>query len=125
METVETIQEIEVQLPPMERYPQKPGFYGADVNAAEYCGLKNTPEVPGVWQHGWTPSYWRPIHPDMVMGETTNPHATYFVARKDEEHFLKGFDYPNVKAIGLPIIYARRRKVQRRPGSLLVMPAHS
>lgn len=103
------------------------GLYGANVVAAEYCGLHEPPAPAlGTWQHGWMPSYRKPIHPDMVMGTPTDeyPQKPYWVARADEESYLRGQGL-KAKAIGLPIVYVSDETVTRIPKSLLVMPAHS
>jgi FkbM family methyltransferase len=57
------------------------------------------------------------------MGDSTNHY--YWVARVDEEVYLRREGYKNVRAIGLPIIYLPASKAVRQPKSLLVMPAHS
>src|SRR5262249_1705902 len=49
----------------------------------------------------------------------------YWVAREDEEAWLRDGGYANVKAIGLPITYLPHKEVPRAPGSLLVMPPHT
>jgi hypothetical protein len=48
-----------------------------------------------------------------------------FVARKDEETFLREGSYQDVRAIGLPIIYTQPSGLSRIPNSVLVMPTHS
>src|SRR5437867_2776086 len=84
-------------LPPVERTALYDA-YGATAVAAEYCGFKEVPRFTrGHWTHGWVPSHWRLVHPDMVMGETTSPHATYWVARKDEEEYLRHHGYAHVE----------------------------
>ena len=65
----------------------------------------------------------------MVTGDYTWDPADkarpLFVARKDEEGFLREQGYFNSAAIGLPICYLNESGVDRVPGSLLVMPVHS
>jgi FkbM family methyltransferase len=61
----------------------------------------------------------------MLFGHLPDISAHCWVARVDEEAYLRSQGYNNVKAIGLPIIYTASCKVVRRPKSLLVMPAHS
>lgn len=48
-----------------------------------------------------------------------------WVARQDQEDYLKTRGYLGALAIGLPIIYLPERHIRRIQGSLLVMPAHS
>jgi FkbM family methyltransferase len=101
-------------------------MYGASVLAAAYCGFKDTPDhLRGYWQHGWSPSYWLPHPPDLVLGTPARPEEYYWVARQDEEEYLRSAGFPHVAAIGLPIVYLPPRAIRRRPNSLLVMPAHS
>src|SRR6516164_8143783 len=115
-----------LELPSLCWDPMGSGVYGATAVAAEYCGLK---DVPGFshwhWQHGWHPSHWEFIHPGMIMGIPTSPEQPYWVARKEDAEYMRNSGYAHVEPIGLPIVYVRRPAVRRRPGSLLVMPAHS
>src|SRR6202022_2850412 len=48
-----------------------------------------------------------------------------WVSRRNEENLLRRHGYDRAKAIGLPIVYIQGENTVRRPGSLLVMPAHS
>lgn len=102
------------------------GFYGATAAAADYCGLARAPEhLRGEWQHGWNPSYRQPLPAVLILGTNASPERQYWVARKDEEECLRAQGFAHVRAIGLPVVYLPPRTVRRRPGSLLVMPAHS
>lgn len=118
-----------LRLPDVERIQVHgtSSLYGASDVAAAYCGFNNAPSTMlGSWQHGWNPSFREPHHPNLVMGTwISRPDDRYFVARKDEEDFLRVCGYTNVVAIGLPLVYLPPREVRRRPGSLLVMPVHS
>jgi hypothetical protein len=115
-----------LDLPPVEPPLICEDWYGALTVAANYCGFKELPRrILGTWAHGWCPSNWPLLHPDELMGDKTSPAEMYWVARKDEEEYLRNCGYAHVKAIGLPIVYVRRPPVRRRLGSLLVMPAHS
>jgi FkbM family methyltransferase len=100
--------------------------YGAMSVAAAYCGFKGVPcAIRGNWVHGWDPRYREKLHPDFMFGIRTDPSEHYFVARKDQEDYLRGEGFPNVHAIGMPVVYLGPPQVRRRPGSLLVMPMHS
>jgi FkbM family methyltransferase len=102
------------------------GLYGAAEVAAAYCGLKRAPDhLRGHWQHGWTASYRMPIPPDLIVGCWATPDEHYWVARKDEEEHMRASGFPHTAAIGMPMIYLPPRPIRRRPGSLLVMPAHT
>ena len=117
-----------IQLPDVQILASLPYsvIYGATHVAAEYCGFKCPPGAHrGVWQHGWGPKHYQ-LHPSMVNGDlrdSTSHH--YWVARVDEEIYLRSQGYKNVRAIGLPIIYLPSQQIERRSESLLVMPAHS
>ncbi len=113
-------------LTPVERNGPSSSMYGAAAVAATYCGFKAVPSaIRGIWMHGCSFSYRAKLHPDLLLGLETKPENYYWVARKDEEHFLRKCGYKKVSAIGLPLIYLPAHRVRRRPGSLLVMPVHS
>jgi hypothetical protein len=100
--------------------------YGAGRIAGEYCRLRHIPtELNGHWQHGWHLKQLA-VDPRMVANETVKEPGVEqcWVARKDEEDYLKDQGYL-ARAIGLPIAYVPNRNYQRRRNSLLVMPAHS
>lgn len=119
------------RLPAVKEYRLRPwsvsyggDYYGALDVAAEYCGLARVPErLPGNWQHGTIPP-WHRFRPEVVVYGAP-PSVRCFVARPDEEMFLREGGYPNARAIGLPILYTRHSGQQRIPNSLLVMPTHS
>jgi FkbM family methyltransferase len=117
-----------IQLPDIEIFDSLPyhADYGATHVAAAYCGFKCPPAAHhGVWKHGWHPKYSQ-FHPSMVIGNMPSSRSHhYWVARVDEEVYLRSQGYKNVKAIGLPIIYLPVSQTVRRTKSLLVMPAHS
>ncbi len=101
--------------------------YGAADVAARYCGLSRTPAfLRGTWQHGWVNSE-RQFHPRALFGESVGqrPGERLWVARKDEEDYLRSLGLRGARAIGLPVTYLPRPDVRRRPGTLLVMPVHS
>lgn len=103
--------------------------YGDNYIAAKYCGLIKIPyQINGEWQHGWI-VHERNFHPENVIGSDglsyNRKKKKYFVARTDQEKYLKEQGYPNAMAIGLPIVYVQKPEVERIKGSLLVMPVHS
>lgn len=104
-------------------------FYGASVVAARYCGFRQPPRTPrGYWMHGWGPKQWLAFDdPMLYFGpvDLKSPADYHWVGRRDEEDLLRRHGYTKAKAIGLPIVYVPARNIPRRPGSLLVMPAHS
>jgi FkbM family methyltransferase len=109
-----------------ERVGLSSSSYGAASVAAEYCGFEHPPgPIPGEWAHGWYPRYREKLHPDLILGLLTIPDGLYWVARKDEEAFLRERGCRNARAIGLPLVYLPPMQVRRRPNSLLVMPSHT
>lgn len=105
-------------------------MYGADLLASAHCGINGTPPIPrGIWQHGWIPHY-HAICPSMVIcGEGSYSERketeSFFVARKDEQDYLRSMGYPHAEAIGLPITYLPPIEQPRLQSRLLVMPVHS
>jgi FkbM family methyltransferase len=109
-------------LAPNERY----AAYGAAEAAAAYCGFQTVPgHIRGVWAHGWHPRDMKKLHPSLIVGSRTKPEVYHWVARKDQEDYLRDCGYENVSAIGLPIVYLPPSEIRRCRGSLLVMPVHS
>lgn len=102
-------------------------FYGACHIAATYCGL-SLPEKPpvGLWHHGWVPVHYA-SHPEFIVPQDYGgaKDGRYWVARDDQVEYLNRFGYSNVGAIGVPIVYLQDRPIERRKGSLLVMPVHT
>jgi FkbM family methyltransferase len=122
----------ELDLPPvqiLESCTVNVDFYGASLATARYCGFERPPKPPrGYWMHGWGPKQYLEFDdPMLYFGpvDLKGKEDYQWVSRKDEEDLLRRHGYKHVKAIGLPIVYAPRKAVMRRPGSLLVMPAHS
>ena len=99
-------------------------FYGALRVASRYCGLASVPDLfPGVWQHGCIPP-WQQVQPEMCIYSAPRSLQCW-VARRDEETYLREAGYLKAKAIGLPIIYTQPERTHRIPGSLLIMPMHA
>ena len=117
-----------IKLPDVEIFGSLPYpvSYGATNVAAAHCGFKSPPGAHrGVWKHGWAPKHYQ-FDPSMVIGNLSDGIGQqHWVARVDEEVYLRSQGYKNVKAIGLPIIYLPGSQTVRRSKSLLVMPAHS
>lgn len=119
----------DLNLPP-RNYGVSGAQYGAQMIAAKYCGLSTPPWcAEGEWQHGWIAKE-RNIHPEAVVGYDglsffRREKVKFFVAREDQEIYLRSCGYKYVFAIGLPIIYLADNKLDRLAGSLLVMPIHS
>jgi FkbM family methyltransferase len=117
----------EVQLMPITYHNSE--FYGASAVAAQYCGFQLPPRAPcGYWMHAWGPKQWLEFDsPILYFGPVDVKGKTdyHWVGRLDEQNLLHRHGYKHAKAIGLPIVYVRPKRIERRPGSLLVMPAHS
>ena len=119
----------EITLPDIHRFSPSSAsaFYGAAAIASVYCGLGDLDRnVHGIWQHGWVAKHVQ-ISPDSLFGLSVsdNKEEKYWVARADEEIYLRRQGFKHLKAIGLPIVYVEQEEVLRRQNSLLVMPAHS
>lgn len=101
--------------------------YGASEEAARYCRLGKTPLFGrGHWHHGWYGSNW--YGDPLLIAEVPledDPRGERWVARADQESLLRDAGYTHARAIGLPIVYCDFGRVERRPNSLLVMPAHT
>lgn len=102
--------------------------YGSNYIASKYCGFEAGPrKAPGLWQHGVLPLSLELSEPEQIFGVTLAGLADlqYWVATKKLAEFMRARGFAKVRAIGMPIIYAAAPPVERRRGSLLVMPAHS
>ena len=102
--------------------------YGALWSLATYCGLKHIPaRIIGEWQHGLIIKEWN-LHPEAIIGSNglsrNRKYKRFFVSRQDQIDYLNTQGYSDVRAIGLPIIYAKAPQVERMPKSLLIMPIH-
>lgn len=101
--------------------------YGDLKLARSYCSVPAF-ELPGEWQHGWHPNFVNKI-PEAVIGSDglsrLKKNKVYFVAREDQKEALAKNGYTHVHAIGLPIIYLKKKDYVRKERSLLVMPAHT
>jgi len=114
--------------------PQKIGKDGhsyGDVHiASKYCGFKkNHLSINGEWHHGAIIPE-RNIHPEFVIGSDGKSFSrrivsTFYVAREDQKKYLESCGYKYVHAIGMPIIYLEKPKIERIRNSLLIMPVHS
>lgn len=98
--------------------------YGAYEVAARYMGLSSLPRRPVLWQHGLF-GPWDQIEGDVLVYHAPGARGRdVFVARQDEEHFLRSQGFRRVFAVGMPIVYAQCGPVDRVSRSLLVMPKH-
>jgi hypothetical protein len=103
--------------------------YGDRYILSKYCRLKDIPDFfNGEWQHGNIGPE-RNFHAEFIIGSDGLSHlrkgSRFYVAREDQVEFLKTQGYTNVFAVGLPIVYVKKRKVERIKKSLLVMPMHT
>ena len=103
-------------------------YYGASYNIARSLGLKGIPYTRASWHHGW---YRYPLtKTELIIDENRVAFCNIrevpnLVASKDMETFLRDNEYPNAIAVGDPMLYTFEPKVERIPGSLLVVPEHS
>jgi len=119
------------QLPPVDKaHPnerQGADPYGATRVAAAYCGYQGQPHINAVWQHGCLPP-WMDDGPYSFPTDHVSIKSRWFpvfVARQAEALLLANAGYRRVKAISSPFLYLPDVGVERRPGSLLVVPVHS
>jgi hypothetical protein len=124
-----------VLLPSVNIFKQDPNHYlyrwsdhyGAFEVASKYLRKKiglMYPEEYIVWHHGlYGP--WLNVHPLLISFGASDKSFKIFVARKDQEDFLKQNGFLKAKAIGMPIIYEETPKVDRIKNSLLIMPPHT
>src|SRR4051794_28764988 len=97
--------EVDWLTAPQERDNGGSSAYGATAVAAAYCGFRIAPSpIPGLWAHGWIPSYRKKLHPALILGMRTDLESRFWVAREDQEQYLRDYGYANVTAIGLPIV---------------------
>lgn len=111
-------------------YTTRNRAYGDLKVLSRFLGLRRIPifsnfELP----HGWIIKE-RNIVPDFVIGSDglgyKRKHKRLFVARYDQETFLRDEGFTDVHAIGHPIVYLDKIQTNNRiPNSLLIMPAHS
>ncbi|MDD5544351.1 MAG: hypothetical protein PHX83_14375 [Acidobacteriia bacterium] len=129
----DSVGELLRDLPPIERitdYSSISCLYGAHWVAARYCGFERPPLKPqGLWQHGWRPDYFAK-DPAIVFGgygyyQDTKDTESFWVARIDQEQYLRQHGYRKARAIGLVVVYLPEISFPRMKDSLLVMPVHS
>lgn len=125
------VENIVQHLPPIEFSRLASGeidYYGASQNIARRLGLPEIPYTRASWLHGWCQYPLTRIEL-LARDEATvccDPKAVpNLVTTTDQEHFIKDHGYKYSKAVGLPFIYTQDPKVERMPGSLLIIPSHT
>lgn len=103
------------------------GNYGIESIVKNYCGLKKYKHIIGNWQHGVIfPE--TVYHPYQLVGNeipiAIKKFYPFFVATQDFRLFLSKNRYCNVRAIGLPILYAENSSTIRQRDSILLLPNH-
>lgn len=119
-----------INLPPYEPIPLRAeiDYYGASGVLSDYCGvnLTNKPVENVAWSHGWIPDFYIDTDPRLVTGQSLFDQGQKLLASKVSiEKYLRNCGYSDTHAIGLPVTYLKKRKIDRLKNSLLVMPAHS
>lgn len=103
--------------------------YGDIETLSRYAGAPLVMPARYEWQHGWVPSAHPIVSPEAIVrtdGKSRFRRAQlYLVARQDHADVLESYDYPCVRAIGLPICYVREARTSRLRDSLLLVPSHS
>ncbi len=115
-------------LPRVQRLPSRrheASFYGAMYLLAEQAGIRHfDPDPPFLWLHGVKlPPL--PTDPELLLG--------FFFHRPYERILVRDAEYAAIlsthglksEVMGMPFVYAMGQGVRRRPGSLLIVPAHS
>jgi len=128
MHPVDLAFEDSLNLPRVERLASRlheASFYGAMCLLAETAGIRHfDPDPPFLWLHGVKlPPL--PTDPELLLG--------FFFHRSYERIFVRDTRYAEILAenslpcvvMGMPFLYAMGQGVRRRPGSLLIVPAHS
>lgn len=128
MHQVDLDYEDSLNLPRVERLASRQheaSFYGAMCLLAETAGIRHfNPDPPFLWLHGVKlPPL--PTDPELLLG--------FFFHRPYERIFVRDTRYTEIlsdqglmcDAMGMPFVYAMGQGVRRRPGSLLIVPAHS
>ena len=86
-------------------------------------GLTTAPKSFACFAHGWI---WRTDLKVEDFGYYFSPRKLpIIVATKFHQEFLIDSGFGNVYAGGLPFAYVEQTNLDRKPGSLLVMPPHS
>ena len=104
------------------------GNYGIETIVKEYCGLKKSKHIIGIWQHGvYLPEVI--YSPDQLASHEIplliRKRYPFFVATKHDKDFLLANGYRNVHAIGLPIVYTKVEPKAKVRDSILLLPDHS
>lgn len=103
--------------------------YGDIETLSRYAGAPLVMPARYEWQHGWVPSAHPILSPEAIVrtdGKSRFRRAQlYLVAQQDHADALESYDYPYVRAIGLPISYVSEAKINRLRDSLLLVPSHS
>ena len=115
---------LEKRLPPVEKIWRRSeaDFYGASHIIAQKIGKRKPPVSFATWCHGWFFSK-SVVHPRFLTMGTRN--TLNLMGNQSQVRILKEFGYKKAVAVGLPYIYADTFELERKPGSLLVMPAHT
>lgn len=101
--------------------------YGAVSLACEYADYPMTLDFfVAFWQHGCF-GPWEKAIPGRILYNNENRFRGWrvFVARADEEQYLRSQGFKRARAIGLPFVYVKARNQLRCKKSLLILPTHS
>ncbi len=97
----------------------EPDYYGAAWLIAQELGRSYIPRSFSKWSHG--AFYYVPKKLKWQLEKETK---NVLVANLDIKLFLESSGIKNVYAVGLPILYTKEYKIERRSNSLLLMPIH-
>jgi len=128
MRAVDLAFEESLKLPGVERLASRKheaSFYGAMCLLAEMAGIRHfDADPPFLWRHG---VILPPLEtdPELLLGFFFNrPYERIFVRDGSYAKILADHDL-ECEVMGMPFVYAMGQGMERRPGSLLIVPAHS
>jgi hypothetical protein len=98
-------------------------YYGAGALVARRLGLRRVPLSGASWCHGWV--LLSDLQDARELVQWARPGARHLVPRPEHAEWLKRLGCRHAEAVGVPFVYVDDPDVERRPGSLLVMPPHS
>ena len=103
-------------------------MYGALYWAASYAGIQLPDKyyVRSIWQHGCFAPWFNCFGPGLLTYRAPGAkHLPVLVGTKSQAALLRDSGFSQPRAIGSPINYADCADIERRKGSLLVMPTHT
>jgi tetratricopeptide (TPR) repeat protein len=98
-------------------------FYGANWQIAKLLQMRQPLPSNVSWLHG-VPVTMNPDADLEDLRRSSSKESLRLVYTIEQAEFLRKFGYP-AYAVGAPFLYAQTPTIERTPGSVLIMPAHS